>query len=112
MGCKVLGMTATPWRLEEDLGFDRFFGALVVGPSASDLVKDGWLSPIHIIETDLLRGGSYHEKSFEVGPNGDFTERSITSVENYYADFQMAINRDQTHPVSYTHLTLPTICSV
>lgn len=83
MGSKVVGMTATPIRLEEELGFDRFFGSLVCVPEAKSLIEQGYLADITIIQNDLMHGGSAHEKKLEVGINGDFTERSITSVEYY-----------------------------
>ncbi len=41
---KVLGVTATPQRLDGK-GLDDIFDALVIGPSVSELITDGYLSP-------------------------------------------------------------------
>ena len=41
---KVLGLTATPWRLSEKEGFIDLFDELVIGPSIDDLCKDNHLA--------------------------------------------------------------------
>ncbi len=91
-GIKVLGLTATPNRLEPELGFERWFGELVVSPSANHFVELGELAPIQVTANDLMRGGIKEEKTFEEGPNGDFTERSITDVKDYIGRLQEAIS--------------------
>ena len=40
---RILGMTATPWRLSKKEGFDHLFGALLCGPQVADLQSDNWL---------------------------------------------------------------------
>lgn len=40
---RIVGLTATPWRLDGK-GLGRWFGAMVNGPSVSDLIENGSLS--------------------------------------------------------------------
>ena len=39
----ILGLTATPWRLSKREGFDHLFDVLVQGPSAQELIDEGYL---------------------------------------------------------------------
>lgn len=60
-GVPVLGLTATPCRLEEDMGFDSLFTSLIIGPSYRELVKEGHLAPLEIVEVGeaaRIRSGS------------------------------------------------------
>ena len=43
---RILGMTATPWRLSKKEGFDHLFGALLCGPQVADLQSDNWLCDV------------------------------------------------------------------
>jgi superfamily II DNA or RNA helicase len=47
-----IGLTATPERLDGH-GLDRWFEAIVVGPSVETLTADGWLSPFRIFAPAL-----------------------------------------------------------
>ncbi len=70
---RVVGMTATPWRLSEKEGFDHLFGTLICGPQVSDLQSDNWLCRAEIrvpSSEDRIQGG-------EVGSLGDYTEPGI-----------------------------------
>lgn len=40
---RIVGMTATPWRLSKKEGFDHLFGDLICGPQVSELQNDNWL---------------------------------------------------------------------
>ena len=40
---RVLGLTATPWRLSKTEGFNHLFGQLHCGPQVHELRSDGWL---------------------------------------------------------------------
>ena len=40
---KVLGMTATPWRLSRKEGFNHLFGDLILGPQVGELQNDEFL---------------------------------------------------------------------
>lgn len=44
---KVLGLTATPWRLD-GVGLGRWFDHMVNGPTVSDLIENGSLSPYRL----------------------------------------------------------------
>ena len=70
---RILGMTATPWRLSKKEGFDHLFGALICGPQVADLQGDNWLCCAQILlpppEQRIIGG--------EVDRTGDYTESSI-----------------------------------
>lgn len=44
---KVLGLTATPWRLD-GAGLGRWFGHMVSGPTVAELIANGSLSPYRL----------------------------------------------------------------
>ena len=53
---RVLGLTATPWRLSLKEGFDHLYDALTVGAQPLDLVDGGYLAPIRVITDPVIRG--------------------------------------------------------
>ena len=55
---KILGFTATPFRLSEEKRLSELFHARIDGPSVSELIQDGFLVP-----TTYIRGRSYFEKA-------------------------------------------------
>ncbi len=70
---RILGMTATPWRLSQKEGFDHLFNALVCGPSVVDLQSGQHLCSAHVLRPSsqwIVRGGA-------IGMDGDFTETGI-----------------------------------
>ena len=73
---RVLGMTATPWRLSHKEGFDHLFNALLCGPPVVDLQSDNHLSGAQVRRPSsewIVRGG-------EVGLDGDFTDSGIVAA--------------------------------
>ena len=70
---RILGMTATPWRLSKKEGFDHLFGALICGPQVADLQGDNWLCGAQTLlpppEQRIIGG--------EVDRTGDYTESGI-----------------------------------
>lgn len=71
---KVMGMTATPWRLSKKEGFNHLFGDLIPGPQVSDLQKDEFLCMANVLVPDkegrIRRGNvpsnlDYNPKSIE-----------------------------------------------
>ena len=70
---RILGMTATPWRLSKKEGFDHLFGALLCGPQVADLQSDDWLCDAQTLlpppEQRIIGG--------EVDRTGDYTESGI-----------------------------------
>ena len=75
---RIVGMTATPWRLSEKEGFDHLFGELVCGPQIVDLQSDNWLCRAQVrvpsSEGRILGG--------EVGSIGDYTEPGIEQANS------------------------------
>ncbi len=70
---RILGMTATPWRMSKKEGFDHLFGALLCGPQVADLQSDNWLCDARTLLPPLeqrIIGG-------EVDRLGEFTESGI-----------------------------------
>ncbi len=49
---RVLGLTATPWRLDGQ-GLGRWFNHMVRGPSTADLIEEGSLSPFRLFAPAL-----------------------------------------------------------
>ncbi len=71
---KVLGMTATPWRLSKKEGFSHLFDELVLGPQVSELQDKGFLCKANVLVPDSegrIFGGNvpshldYNPKSIE-----------------------------------------------
>ena len=70
---RVLGMTATPWRLSIREGFKHIFDCLLPGPQAANLQQDGWLCNSRVLsplEEELIQGG-------EVDRTGEFSDSGI-----------------------------------
>lgn len=73
---RILGMTATPWRLSQKEGFDHLFNALLCGPPVVDLQSDNHLCDARVRRPSsqwIVRGG-------EVGMDGDFTDSGIVAA--------------------------------
>ena len=70
---RIVGMTATPWRLSKKEGFDHLFGALLCGPQVADLQADDWLCGVRT----LLPPPKRRIKGGEIDPTGDYTESGI-----------------------------------
>ena len=73
----VFGMTATPARLEADMGFDRVFTDIVNGPSYRQLADDGYLAPLDVLRGEKeIRGGKVDRLK------RDYTERGILDAND------------------------------
>ena len=73
---RILGMTATPWRLSQKEGFDHLFSALLCGPPVVDLQSDNHLCEAQVLRPSsewIIRGGA-------VGMDGDFTDTGIEAA--------------------------------
>ena len=70
---KVLGMTATPWRLTKREGFDHLFANLICGPQVGELQDEGFLCDSRV----LMPGKDYLILGGAIGSNGEYTERGI-----------------------------------
>ncbi len=75
---RVLGMTATPWRLSRKEGFDHLFGELIPGPQIRDLQAQRFLCPAQVVlpdEENRIAGGN-------IGSTGDYTETGIEAAND------------------------------
>ena len=73
---RILGMTATPWRLSHKEGFDHLFDALLCGPAVVDLQSGNHLCGAQVLRPSsqwIIRGGA-------VGMDGDFTDAGIVGA--------------------------------
>ena len=67
-GCRVLGMTATPWRLEEDYGFEHVFSWMVRGPSYAELVRQGFVAEMRIVTLEQHLRTTKRQRSHDYDP--------------------------------------------
>ena len=70
---RIIGMTATPWRLSKKEGFDHLFDELLCGPQVADLQATDWLCDARTLLPPLgqrIIGG-------EIDRTGDYTDRGI-----------------------------------
>ena len=70
---RVIGLTATPWRIEKGLGFDHLFDCLIPGPQIKDLQSDGYLADAKVLMPDsdgIIIGGRLNSR-------GEYIEREI-----------------------------------
>ena len=83
---RILGMTATPWRLSKKEGFDHLFGTLLCGPQVTDLQGDNWLCGAQTLlppPKQRIIGG-------EVDRTGDYTESGIEQANQNRPDVMTA----------------------
>ena len=69
----AIGLTATPWRLEKNLGFKHLFDHLLPGPKISELQSKGYLAYAQVLQLDddeLILGGIPRR-------NGEYCEDEI-----------------------------------
>ena len=70
---RIIGMTATPWRLSKKEGFDHLFDELLCGPQVADLQTADWLCEART----LLPPPEQRIIGDEVDRTGDYTDRGI-----------------------------------
>ena len=70
---RIVGMTATPWRMSKEEGFDHLFKELVCGPDVPDLQELDFLCSAKV----LLPAPDHRIQGGEIGRMGDYTERGI-----------------------------------
>ena len=79
---RVVGLTATPWRLAKYEGFSHLFGQLIPGPQISKMQSEDWLARAQVFMPDqdeLVLGGI-------PASNGEYSEIGIEEA-----------NRDRPH---------------
>ena len=70
---RIVGLTATPWRLEKDLGFDHLFDLMIPGPQISEMQSKGWLAEAQVLmpsPEEVILGG-------QIPSTGDYSEAEI-----------------------------------
>ena len=70
---RVVGLTATPWRLAKYQGFQHLFDTLILGPQIKEMQADGWLANSRVLmpaPDELILGG-------QPTSNGDYNEKGI-----------------------------------
>lgn len=83
---RIIGMTATPWRLSKKEGFDHLFSELVCGPQTSELQAERWLceTQVRIPPPDgRILGG-------EIDRTGEYTESGIERANQNRRDVMTA----------------------
>ena len=70
---RIVGMTATPWRLSKKEGFGHLFDELLCGPQVADLQADDWLCEART----LLPPSEQRIVGGEIDRTGDYTDRGI-----------------------------------
>ena len=84
---KILGVTATPWRLSKKEGFDHLFKILIPGPKVSDLVATNYLSPCKV----MVPPPEYRIQGF--GNNaGDYSESKTYEGNSQLIMVEVGIN--------------------
>ena len=84
---RIIGMTATPWRLSKKEGFDHLFNELVCGPQTSDLQSADWLCKARVLippPEQRILGGEVDRIS------GEYTEYGIESANRERRDVMTA----------------------
>ena len=83
---RVIGLTATPWRLSHQEGFNHLFGGLYCGPQVSQLQADGWLCRARVLmpePEEIIHGGA-------ITANGDYSESEILKANQDHPDIMTA----------------------
>ena len=83
---RVIGLTATPWRLSVREGFDHLFSKLHCGPQVSELQGDGWLCQARVFmpkPEEVIRGGA-------INTIGEYLESGIEQANQDRPDVMTA----------------------
>ena len=83
---RILGMTATPWRLSRTEGFNHLFDQLYCGPQVRQLRADGWLCKANVLvptSEKMIRGGA-------IAATGDYNESGIERANEDRPDVMTA----------------------
>ena len=83
---RVLGLTATPWRLSKTEGFDHLFQELHCGPQLSELQSGGWLCQARVLmpkTEEIIQGGT-------INAIGEYSESGIERANRDRPDIMTA----------------------
>ena len=70
---RIVGLTATPWRLSKSEGFDHLFNRLICGPQIAELQAESSLCDAQV----RIPGPEHRIRGGAIGSTGDFTEPGI-----------------------------------
>ena len=98
----VVGLTATPWRLSQNEGFNHLFNDLILGPQIKDLQAAGFLAQAKVLmpePEDLILGGDitagdYSDSGIERANQGRpevWTAGALRFWQNYAQDRQTIV---------------------
>ena len=82
---RIIGLTATPWRLSNVEGFAHLFHKLIPGPQISEMQAAGWLCPARVLmprPEEIIRGGAITAD--------DYTESGIEQANRDRPDVMTA----------------------
>ncbi|HEX4608224.1 MAG TPA: DEAD/DEAH box helicase family protein [Urbifossiella sp.] len=118
-GGKVLGLTATPWRLDSG-GFDHIYGGMVKGPPVSWLIEKGFLSDYRLFAPftpDLsqvhIRAGDYVTSEVEAIMGGKAVVGNCVDHYRRYAHgkraavFAVSIQHSEQIAAQFTAAGIP-----
>ena len=71
----VLGLSATPWRLDPTQGFREWFDTLIYGGSTMDLVREGYLTPPRVMTPARVSDRIHGDDANLTG--GDYTADAV-----------------------------------
>ena len=83
---RVIGLTATPWRLSQNEGFDHLFQELLCGPQVGELQADGWLCQTRVLmprPEEAIRAGV-------INALGEYSEAGIEQANRDRPDVMTA----------------------
>ena len=83
---RVVGMTATPWRLSKREGFDHLFSELICGLQVADLQSFNSLCEARV----LVPATEQRIRSGKIGSTGDYTEPGIEIANKDRPDLMTA----------------------
>ena len=91
---RIIGLTATPWRLSKFDGFDHLFRQLIPGPPISEMQSNGWLCPASVLmprPDEIIRGGKIIAD--------DYTEAGIEQANRDRPDVMTAGGQPLMRPL-------------
>ena len=83
---RVIGLTATPWRLSKTEGFDHIFSELLHGPQICELQTSGWLCRTRVLVPrpgEVILGGSLNSV-------GEYSESGVEEANKDRPDILTA----------------------
>ena len=97
---RVLGVTATPWRMSRKEGFDHLYQELVCGPSVRELIDQGYLCDFNLVTPveEVIKG-------LGRGPDGDYSvaETEAANSPVFYTELAIKVWKDKA---SHSHRTI------